>query len=222
MKSQLLFSASINKCYGKVGFFHRVGYTADTAFEVSDEIKIKLGINKNDFVISFVGNFNHRKGPERVAEAISKLNDLSIKVMFIGKYYSGYEYDFNCPGIIHKGPLDHDLLPKYLNCSDVFVLPTRSEGCCNAIVEALAIGLPVISSEGAFNDDILDKYNSIRVDPDDVDAIASAIKKLKEDAQLRQQMSEYSISRREEYSINGRAKKILKFINNLVCNIHID
>ena len=95
----------------------------------------------------------------------------------------------------------------------MFVLPTQTEGCCNAIVEALAIGLPVISSEGAFNDDILDEHNSIRVNPNDVDEIANAIKKLKDNPELRKQMSEYSLSRHEEYSIEGRAKKILDFIN---------
>lgn len=182
----------------------------------SSEIKKQLGVSDNDFILAFVGGFISRKGPDRVAKAITKLNDADIKVMFIGKSFAGYEYDFNCPGIIHKGPLDNDLLPKYLSCADVFVLPTQSEGCCNAIVEALAMGLPVISSNGAFNDDILNENNSIRINPDDVDAIANAIKKLKDDAVLRKQMSEYSLSRREEYSIQGRAKRILDFINRRI------
>ena len=181
------------------------------------EMKKQLGISENDFVIGFVGGFIPRKGPDRIAKAITNLNDPHIKVMFIGKPFSGYAYDFDCPGIIHKGPLDHDLLPKYLNCTDVFVMPTQKEGCCNAIVEALAMGLPVISSDGAFNDDILDEKNSIRINPDDVDAIAFAIKKLKEDAALRKQMSEYSLSRHNEYTIEGRAKRIIDFIEKQIC-----
>ena len=187
-------------------------------FYKKDELETKkqLGIKEEDFVIAFVGGFIPRKGPDRIAKAITKLNDPQIKVMFIGKPFSGFPYDFDCPGIIHKGPLDHELLPKYLNCSNAFVLPTQSEGCCNAIVEALAIGLPVISSEGAFNDDILDENNSIRVNPDDVDAIATAIKTLKDNPELCKKMSEYSLSRHEEYSIEGRAKRILDFIQKKV------
>lgn len=180
------------------------------------EIKEQLGITENDFVIGFVGGFIPRKGPDRIAKAITKLNDPHIKVMFIGKPFSGYAYEFDCPGIIHKGPLNHDLLSQYLNCADVFVMPTQKEGCCNAIVEALAMGLPVISSDGAFNDDILDEHNSIRLNPDDVDAIASAIRKLKEDVVLRKQMSEYSLSRHNEYAIEGRAIRIVDFINRQV------
>ena len=182
------------------------------------EMKEQLGITENDFVIGFVGGFIPRKGPDRIAKAILKLNDPQIKVMFIGKPFSGYAYDFDCPGIIHKGPLEHDLLPKYLNCADVFIMPTQKEGCCNAIVEALAMGLPVISSDGAFNDDILDEQNSIRLNPNDVDAIADAIKKLKDDTMLRHSMTVYSLSRHKEYTIEGRAKRIVEFIEKqIIC-----
>lgn len=182
------------------------------------EMKKQFGICDDDFVIAFVGMFSSRKGPDRIAKAITLLNDSKLKVMFIGKEFSGYEYDFDCPGIIHKGPLDHDLLPQYLNCADVFVLPTQKEGCCNAIVEALAMGLPVISSDGAFNDDILDEKNSMRINPDDVEAIAGAIKKIKEDSALRKQMSEYSLSCHANYSIEGRAQRIVEFINKQISN----
>lgn len=184
-------------------------------FDVS-KMKQKLGIEKDDFVISFVGSFVPRKGPDRIAQAIKNLNDAHIKVMFIGKPFPGYEYNFDCPGIIHKGALDHELLPLYENCADVFVLPTQKEGCCNAIVEALAMGLPVISSDGPFNDDILDDKNSIRVDPNDVEAITEAIRTLRNSPEKRKAMSEYSLSRHSEYTIQGRAKRIFSFINRCI------
>lgn len=180
------------------------------------ELKNKLGIKDSDFVLCFVGGFIPRKGPDRVAQAIKNLNDQRIKVMFIGKTFPGYAYDFDCPGIIHKGPLDHDQIPKYMSCADVFVLPTLNEGCSNAVVEALAMGLPVISSDGPFNDDILDEKNSIRINPDNVDALTEAIRKLRDDKELRMSMAEYSNSRHEEYSIGGRAKRILDFINRQI------
>lgn len=183
--------------------------------EVS-ETKKKLGIKDGDFVISFVGGFIPRKGPDRIAQAIRVLNDSHIKVLFIGKPFPGYAYDFDCPGILFKGPLDHELIPQYVNCSDVFVMPTQKEGCCNAVVEALAIGVPVISSNRPFNEDILNDSNSILVDPDDVEAIAEAIKTLRDNVELRMSMSEYSLSRHEEYSIAGRAKKILSFIDKRI------
>lgn len=182
------------------------------------DMKQRLGIKEDDFVISFVGSFVSRKGPDRVAQAIRNLNDPNIKIMFIGKHFPGYEYNFDCPGIIHKGLLGHELLPQYENCADIFVLPTQKEGCCNAIVEALAMGLPVISSDGSFNDDILDERNSIRVDPNDVEAITEAIRTLRDNKELRQSMAKYSLSRHEEYAIEGRAKRIMDFISKHIEN----
>lgn len=190
-----------------IDFFHK---------RDANEVKDRLGIKDADFVLCFVGGFIPRKGPDRVAQAIKNLNDPNIKVMFIGKPFPGYAYDFDCPGIIHKGPLDHELIPQYMSCADVFVLPTQKEGCSNAVVEALAMGLPVISSDGPFNDDILDENNSIRINPDDVDALTDAIRKLRDDKTLRKSMVDYSNSRHEEYSIEGRAKRILGFINEQI------
>ena len=185
-------------------------------------LKERLGIKDSDFVLCFVGGFTPRKGPDKVAQAIKNFYDPSIKVMFIGKPFPGYAYDFDCPGIIHKGPLNHELIPKYMSCADVFVLPTQKEGCNNAVVEALAMCLSVISSDGPFNDDILDEHNSIRINPDDVDALTEAIRKLRDDKALRKSMADYSHSQHVEYSIEGRAKRILEFINEQIRKIRYE
>lgn len=186
----------------------------------SSEMRKKLGIDVDDFVISFVGGFENRKGPDRLASAVRVLNDSRIKVIFIGKPFKGYSYAFDCPGTIHKGPIDHSLIPEYLNCSDIFVLPTQKEGCCNAIVEALAIGLPVISSNRPFNDDILNEKNSICVDPNDVTAIAEAIKTMRDNTALRESMKEYSLAHHGDYSINTRVSRILSFIDDKIKIAH--
>lgn len=183
-------------------------------FGYSLDKRKELNINDGDFVIAFCGAFIERKGSNRLSDAIDKLNDPSIKSIFIGKPFDGKDMTPKCEGIVHMGALSHEKLPEYLNCADIFVLPTQKEGCCNAIVEALACGLPVISSDGAFNDDILDIHNSIRVNPNDVDAIADAIKRLKDNKDLRGHMRDYSIDNHETYSLSNRAERILSFIND--------
>lgn len=177
------------------------------------ELKKELKIGKDDFTIAFVGGFIHRKGAKRLSEAISILNDRHIKSIFIGRPFASDSEEPECDGIVFKGPLNHDNIPDYLNCADVFVLPTLKEGCCNAIVEALSVGLPVISSIGSFNDDIIDSTNSIRVDPMDVDAIAAAIKKMKDDTEFKNKLKKNISENRAQYSIEGRASRILEFID---------
>ena len=96
------------------------------------------------------------------------------------------------------------------------MLPTLKEGCCNAIVEALACGIPVISSDRPFNDDILDENNSIRVNPENVDAIAAAINKLVRDKACYVSLKKNAMDNSGEHSIVERAKAIIEFINRQV------
>lgn len=177
-----------------------------------EEYRKLYSLSDDDFLITFCGHFIARKGSNRLSKAIEKLNDPHIKVAFVGKSMSGDDCTPNCPGIIWMNTMSHDELPKLLNASDVFVLPTLKEGCSNAIVEALACGIPVISSNRPFNADILNSCNSIMVDPENVDEIAEAIRKMKDDQAFYNETREYTVKHSIYFSIKERAKSIVRFI----------
>ena len=99
-----------------------------------------------------------------------------------------------------------------LSACDVFALPTLIEGSCNALVEAMACGLPIVSSAGEFNDDVLDDGMSIRIDPLDVPAIRQAIVRLRDDAPLRARMAAAALQRARLFDIDARARRILAFM----------
>ena len=107
----------------------------------------------------------------------------------------------------------HDDLALFYNACDVFALPTRMEGCCNAIVEAVACGLPVVSSDRLFNRDILDETNAILIEPDDVDGLTEAIRKLRDDAALRGKLAAGSREMAKKLTIQRRGENILGFLN---------
>lgn len=193
--------------------------TKELKYDKSLAIRNVLGIKDDDFVIAFCGAFINRKGSKRLSDAIKKLNDSKIKSIFIGKPYDGENETPDCEGIVFMGSIEHEELPKYLNSADLFVLPTQKEGCCNAIVEALACGLPVVSSDGAFNDDILNEENSIRVNPDNVDEIATAIRRFVDNSDMRMAMKKQIISHHSQYSLSSRASKIKEFIETKSSNI---
>ena len=129
------------------------------------EMRKELGIGENEFVVIFVGHFIERKGPQRVDDAVKDIP--GITTLFIGQ--GDFKPNSNCA---FCGPVPHERLAKYLSAADVFVLPTLAEGCCNAILEAVCCGVPVISSNLCFNDDILDDSYSIRVDPMNVNSLS--------------------------------------------------
>ena len=170
----------------------------------------QLQLNPNDFITITVGELCLRKGQDRVQSAIEKLGYKDIKSLYIGKGALELLGD----NIIYKGSVNNELLPLYLNAADVFILPTLREGCCNAIVEAMACGLPIISSDLAFNHDVLTKDNSLLVDPMDVDAISDALNILYNTPELREKLSEAVYHDAQDLSIQKRAVKIMNYIAN--------
>lgn len=179
-------------------------------------VRKELGVADDDFLIAFTGAFIHRKGSARLSKAVDLLADKHIKIMFIGGKLEGDDATPTCNGIVFQGRLDHSVVPRYLCAADCFCLPTLNEGCSNAIVEALACGLPVVSSNLPFNEDILDETNSILIDPMNVKEIADALKKIKDNKQFRNRLSEGAIAKAAELRIDIRAKKILEFIKRKI------
>lgn len=176
----------------------------------------KMGFNADDFIVAYCGRFNNRKGAIRVSEAIKKINDPSIKSIFIGTLSDNEKAEPDCNGIIFKGNLQHCDIVSYLNCADVFVLPSLAEGCPNSVIEAMACGLPIISSDLPFNYDILDKNNSILIDPNNIDEISSAILQIKQNVLLKSELSKYSLATAKKLTIDKRVHKILDFISERI------
>lgn len=175
------------------------------------KMRQKYGFPQKAFIISFVGAFIERKGPLRLQEAVKRLGDSSIKVIYIGDGPQKPHGD----EVLHAGRVPHDVVPEYLACSDIFVLPTLAEGCSNAIVEAMACGLPVVSSDREYNYDILDRANSILVEPESITEISNAIYLLRNDNNLRTACSQESINRAKIFDIRVRASKIIIFMREL-------
>lgn len=173
-------------------------------------IRKELNIPNHIFIVSFVGDFTDRKGSMRLSMAIDQMED--VYSIFIG---SGSEYPI-CKNRIYTGALPHEEVANYLCASNVFVLPTTNEGCCNAIVEAMACGLPIISSKGEFNDDILNVKNSIRIDPLNINEIINAISTIKNNNEMQESMAKESLLISKRLRISQRAKNICNFMEEKI------
>lgn len=184
----------------------------EKVFHIKDKEKCReeLGLSKNDFIVGFVGYFIERKGPERVLEACSSLE--KVKLAFVGKGENRPEGE----NVIFCKSLSHEKIVDFLNAIDVFVLPTKNEGCCNAVIEAMACGKAIISSDLPFNHDILNNNNNaILINPMDINAIRQAVIKLRDNKELRKKIGIQALKDSSRLTISYRANNILEFIKSL-------
>ena len=84
------------------------------------------------------------------------------------------------------GQVDYDDVPAIYSEGDVFVSPTYAEGFSNTVLEAMAAGLPIVSTTAVGVVDCLrDDDNGLLVEPGDVPALRAALERLTGDAALR-------------------------------------
>lgn len=173
------------------------------------------GFPQEVFIIAFIGRFGDRtdpdhKGGERLIEAVQGLKD--VRLLLIGPGPPS----LNCPQALLKGIVPHTRIPELLSASDLFVLPSTSEGSCNALIEAMACGIPIVTSNGQYNDDIMNEEVAVRVDPRDVRQIRQAILDLKADPIRQEAMSAAFKKNSARFDIDARALRVLEWFEQIV------
>ena len=174
------------------------------------ECREKFGLPADGILAAFVGSFDERKGIDRVCLALEQTE--GIRLICAGKG-DMKPSEAQC---VFARPVAADKIPEFNSAADMFVLPTLNEGCCNAVVEAMACGLPIISSNLEFNDDILTEECSIRINPNCVEEIAGAMQLLANDAQKRKSMSEAAVEHAKLFTLNRRARNIISYIDTAI------
>ena len=157
-----------------------------------DRLKNELGLEGN-FVFGFVGRLVDRKGIAEIYQVFSQLysSNPNLRFLFVGSFENDQVSDkelqrkiINHPGILYVGP-QYDV-PLYLMLMDVFVLPAWWEGFGNVLVQAAAMGLPVISTKATgCIDAVSDGYNGILVNPKSLEELRDAMLLLYNDSNLR-------------------------------------
>lgn len=118
------------------------------------EIRSKYIINDDTFVVGFVGRITGDKGINELFEAYKKFIAIkqNSRLILIGNTEKSesvneklYEWSLNEEKIIYCGTTSE--VEKYLSAMDVFVLPSYREGFGSVVIEAEAMGVPVIVTD---------------------------------------------------------------------------
>lgn len=192
-------------------------------FVISDSTRSnerkKFGFGANDVVFIFLGRLNHDKG---IGELFAAFNQMAkecpnAKLLLYGSDEEGYDgKSLEYPNIrkgdnyFYPGPT-----PKpydALQGGDVFVLPTWREGFGMSVIEAQALGLPVITSDAyGVCDTSVENETGLRCKVGDVDELYQCMKKLYDNAEMRKQ-----------FGIAGRKRVENRFDSKIVSQAWAD
>ena len=150
----------------------------------------KQRVNPNDLLIAAVGRLDKQKGFATLIEAMSRLKTSNLRCVILG---DGPERA-RLEALVRKLELgDRVQLPgergdiaSRLAACDIYCLPSLWEGLPNALLEAMALGLPVVASNvDGVPEAVEDGKTGLLVAPSDPVALAKALEKLAVDPALR-------------------------------------
>ncbi len=182
-----------------------------------------LGISDSEIVISAVGALEQRKGHRYLIEAIGAIAASGKFKCFIAGQGSIHKVLQGEIAVIRSlerikllGRVDDPR--ELLWASDIFAMPSLKEGLGVAALEAMASAIPVIASDvGGLREVVEDERTGIIVPPANATAIASAIVRLAESAELRSQMGAAARARVvENYSMETMAARTLALYRECV------
>ena len=204
--------------------YHIQGIGADTdrlqKETVDQNIRSKLEIPRDAFLILSVGELNANKNQRVIIEALSILQDRNIYYVLCGsgknrRSLQEQAQKNHLEKNIHFIDYRRDIVNFY-DQADVFALPSYREGLPIALLEAMYCGVvPVTSDIRGARDIMQDGVTGIICDPEDSSAFADAIKKLKEDSSFREQCAENSKKAVKPYLFSLVRDKVLQIFEEI-------
>ncbi len=162
----------------------------------------------------YTGNIKPHKNIEILIRAMKKIKD-KIKIVIVGgiptkKILSEVEREGLKEKVIFKGFLPFNELLALYESSQVFIFPSLYEGFGLPPLEAMAKGIPVISSSAPSMPEIL-KDGAIYFDPHSEESLFEALNKVLEDKDLRERLISDGKKIAQSYKWSETAKKILNY-----------
>jgi glycosyltransferase involved in cell wall biosynthesis len=167
----------------------------DPSPEIREAQRLELGASGATRVIGFVGNLVDQKRPQWVARAARDLagRGHDVLAVFVGQDYSGGRIADELRALGTSGPLRdrvvltgrRDDVTALMQAMDVLVLPARREAFGRVLIEAMALGVPVVGTAAGGVPEIIEHgRNGLLCDPGDLGAFTAAVARVLDDPDL--------------------------------------
>jgi glycosyltransferase involved in cell wall biosynthesis len=180
-----------------------------------EQVRAEYGIAPNEVVIGTIANLRANKDWPNLLGAARRIIDRGLPVQFLCVGQGPLEQEVAARrdelGLADRVRLlgHRDDAVRIMAGCDIFVLASYYEGLPVALMEAFALGLPVVATAvGGVPEMIRAGVEGVLVRPRDPDALADALATLACDANLRDEMGKNAARRAERYDIRNAVSRI--------------
>jgi glycosyltransferase involved in cell wall biosynthesis len=190
-----------------------------------DSARASRHFHETDFVLLLIGNDWSNKGLPAILEATQKLSSTPARLLVVGN-------DSPAPframaeklGVHNRcvwEPPSGDILDAYA-ASDIYVSPSREDSFGMPVAEAMACGLPVITSEFAGVSSLLHdgRDGFVLRDPHDVESLAKLIRMFYEQPELRSRMGQAAAKTTLEWTWERNATAVWQLLQEASAKKH--
>lgn len=186
-EEDLGIASEFSLCRGKVGFMRGMGLVLPKAFPIRDSaLRMEYAPSERDFLCTFVGELSARKNQIFLIRAAARLRaeGVPIRLLLLGEgaQREALEQEIqnaNLSDCVFLAGNREPVLP-YLGISDLYVSASRSEGLPFNVMEAMAVGLPIVASDTKGQNDLLQTFSDVLYPLDNMDVFCERLKRIYE------------------------------------------
>jgi glycosyltransferase involved in cell wall biosynthesis len=160
------------------------------------QLRNELGVSGEEFLVMAVGRLSVEKGHTFLLDAFSRMvprhPNARLTLVGDGQLRASLETQAESLGVSEKIMFlgSRENVPELLMCADVYVQPSLSEGLSLALLEALAVGLPVVATQiSGFTSVVEEEKTALLVQPGNAGSLAHALERLILDEGLRDRIA---------------------------------
>lgn len=194
-----------------VRYIHGVGVDLNKIQSVKidkEDYKKQLGLPEGSVMLLSIGEMIERKNHEIIIRALAQTKLPNVHYLIAGKgplkeHLQNLASKLGIALQVHFLGFRKDI-PELCNAADISAFPSRIEGLGLAGIEAMAAGVPLISSDvHGILDYVIDGKTGLAVNPDNIDGYAKAIQKLATDREYRKSMADACRESVKPFDINN-------------------